>query len=107
MRLTSTGALGIGTTDPKATLHTNGTFALTTATSGTANSVILAAANYALPDAATCSGRMYWVKNTSASAITMTSAGGTIDGVAAATGVSLSQYDCYTVISNGTNWFVI
>lgn len=103
----STGRLGIGTTDPKATLHANGTFAITTATSGTANSVILAASNYALPNATTCSGRMYWVKNTSASAITMTSAGGTIDGVAAATGVSLSQYDCYTVISDGTNWFII
>lgn len=107
LAITNAGRVGIGTTTPYATLHTNGTFALTTATSGTANSVILAAANYVLPDAATCFGRMYWVKNTSASAITMTSAGGTIDGVAAATGVSLSQYDCYTVISNGANWFVI
>jgi len=105
--INSSGNVGIGTTDPKATLHANGTFAITTATSGTANSVILAAANYALPNATTCSGRMYWVKNTSTGAITMTSAGGTIDGVAAGTGVSLAQYDCYTVISDGTNWFII
>jgi hypothetical protein len=104
IRITTAGNVGIGTTDPKATLHANGTFAITTATSGTANSVILTAANYALPDATTCSGRMYWVKNTGASAIAMTSAGGTIDGV---TSKTLNQYDCYTVISNGTNWFVI
>ncbi|NBV84283.1 hypothetical protein EBR57_09230, partial [bacterium] len=105
--ITTSNNVGIGTTSPAATLHTSGTVAITTATSGTTNSVILASANYVLPDATTCSGRIYWVKNTSASAITLTSAGGTIDGVAAATGLTLSQYDCYTVISNGTNWFII
>ena len=106
MSITGAGNVGIGMTDPNATFHTNGTFALTTATSGTANSVILAAANYALPDPTTCSGRIYWVKNTSASAIALTSSGTskTIDGAAS---ISLSQYDCYTVVSNGTNWFVI
>jgi len=100
------GNVGIATGTPKATLHINGTFAVTTATSGTDASIILTSSAYALPDPTTCSGRIYWVKNTSASAIALTSSGAskTIDGAAS---ISLSQYDCYTVVSNGTNWFVL
>lgn len=56
-------------------------------------------------------GRPYTVKriNTSANVVTVTSAGGTIDGVAAATGVALAAgtYDSITVQSDGTNWWIV
>ena len=55
-------------------------------------------------------GRDYTVKriNTSVNVVTVTSAGGTIDGVAAATGISLAagSYDSITVVSDGTNWWI-
>lgn len=56
-------------------------------------------------------GRDYTVKrvNTSANVVTVTSAGGTIDGIAAATGVPLAAgtYDSITVQSDGTNWWIV
>lgn len=47
--------------------------------------------------------------NTSASVVTVTSAGGNIDGVAAATGIALSAgtLDSITVQSDGTNWWIV
>lgn len=56
-------------------------------------------------------GRDYIVKrvNTSANVVTVTSAGGTIDGIAAATGIPLAAgtYDSITVQSDGTNWWIV
>ena len=56
-------------------------------------------------------GRDYIVKriNTSANVVTVTSAGGTIDGVAASTGIALAggTYDSITVQSDGTNWWIV
>jgi len=56
-------------------------------------------------------GRDYTVKrvNTSVNVVTVTSAGGTIDGTAAATGVALAagSYDSITVQSDGTNWWIV
>ena len=82
-------------------------FTVTTAASGNSNSVILATNNTNLPNATTCSGRIYWVKNIATSSIVVTTSGGTIDGVAAGTGITLYQYDSYTFISDGTNWYII
>ena len=84
----------------------SGLLTISTATSGTSNSIILASANYSLPDPSTCTGRIYWVKNTNSSAITLSSSGTskTIDGQSS---ITLAQYDAYTVVSNGTNWFIL
>lgn len=47
--------------------------------------------------------------NTSANVVTVTSAGGNIDNVAAATGIALSAgtLDSITVQSDGTNWWIV
>jgi hypothetical protein len=56
-------------------------------------------------------GRSYTVKraNTSANVVTVTSAGGTIDLVAAGTGIALAAgtLDSITVQSDGTNWWIV
>ena len=56
-------------------------------------------------------GRPYTVKrvNTSANVVTVTSAGGTIDLVAAGTGIALAAgtLDSITVQSDGTNWWIV
>ena len=56
-------------------------------------------------------GRSYTVKraNTSANVVTVTSAGGTIDFVAAGTGIALAggTLDSITVQSDGANWWIV
>lgn len=63
-----------------------------------------------LPNANLVIGRQITVKrsNTSANVVTVKSAGGTIDGVAAATGVALAggTYASITVVSDGANWWI-
>lgn len=64
-----------------------------------------------LPNANLVIGRQITVKrsNTSANVVTVKSAGGTIDGVAAATGIPLAGggYASITVVSDGANWWII
>ena len=71
-----------------------------------AQTVQLPAAN----GAGVTAGRPYTVKriNTTLNVVTVTSAGGTIDGVAAGTGIALAggTYDAITVQSDGTNWWI-
>ena len=56
-------------------------------------------------------GRSYTLKrvNTSANVVTVTSAGGSIDFVAAGTGIALAggTLDSITVQSDGTNWWIV
>lgn len=62
-----------------------------------------------LPDASTVPGAQFTTKKVDASAnvVTTKSAGGAIDGVAAATGVALgTQGQARTFESNGVNWFI-
>ena len=72
-----------------------------------AQTVQLPAANAA----GVVAGRSYTVKriNTTANVVTVTSAGGNIDGVAAATGIALAAgtYDSITVQSDGINWWIV
>ena len=72
-----------------------------------AQTVQLPAAN----DASVVAGRPYTVKrvNTTVNVVTVTSAGGTIDGVAAGTGIALAggTFDSITVQSDGTNWWIV
>lgn len=74
----------------------------------------LAAQTVRLPSAsavAVVPGRPYTVKraNTSANVVTVTSAGGSIDFVAAGTGITLAggTLDSITVQSDGTNWWIV
>lgn len=58
-----------------------------------------------LPAAASNSGRTINVKNIGTGTITVGSAGGTIDGSASIT--IAQRYNSMTVVSDGTNWFII
>lgn len=66
-----------------------------------------------LPDATTVPvGKVYTVKDEGAGAtannITVKSAGGTIDGVAAATGIAIGvDFGFLSAYSDGTNWFTL
>lgn len=58
-----------------------------------------------LPTAVGIAGREYVIKNSGTGAITLaTTSAQTIDG---ASSLILSQYDSYTVISNGANWIIV
>lgn len=62
-----------------------------------------------LPNATTCKGKTYTIKDSANSAaannITVNTNGGNIDG--AATQIINTNYGIVTVISDGTNWFTI
>lgn len=64
-----------------------------------------------LPNANVVTGRRVQVKriNTSVNVVTVKSGGGTIDNVAAATGIALAggTLNSITVVSDGTNWWII
>lgn len=121
MRLTSTGALGIGTTDPKSTLHVSGSqsvkvsLALATATTLDASHYIIttpATGNigYTLPSAATAANRVYIIKRLTTGTVIITPASGdSIEtGAANATFSIPAQYDSYTFVSDGTSkWYII
>lgn len=108
--------VGINTNTPTSALHVNGPIATHVATiagSATltaANSVALVSstpATITIPAASTCPGRQITVKKIDGGpgAVTVLSAGGTIDGAII---FSLSASNKYvTVVSDGANWFVI
>ncbi len=82
---------------------------LTTATTlGATHYTVLAnaAITITLPNANTCSGRVYVIKKIIATgSVTLASAGGTIDG--ASTQTLTTQYQKFAVQSDGTNWYII
>ena len=63
-----------------------------------------AAATITLPDAASSKGLTFTIKRLTANAVTVASAGGTMDGTA--TQALAAQYDFITVISDGMNWYI-
>jgi hypothetical protein len=112
--------VGIGTTSPSSTLDVRGSFSAnnrsfagSTTASATDHSLIFtgsAAASLTLPDATTCTGRMYWIKNASnvspnAVLTIATSLSQTIDG---STSWLLDEArEMVTLLSNGANWHVV
>ena len=63
-----------------------------------------------LPDATTCDHRIYRIKaiDISGGTAKFISAGGNIDGTAAATGITFgAQYDSYVVQSDGAQWWIL
>jgi hypothetical protein len=105
----SGGNVGIGTSGaPTSTIQANGTIALNTATSGTANSVVLlATGTFTPPTASTVSGRIYIIRNTSVA--TNVSVASVIDfGATTTSTVSLTPATgTVMIISDGTNWYRI
>ena len=111
------GQVGVGTTSPNSTLDVRGSMATkytafsANTTAGTSDNMLVftgtSAATLTLPDATACQGRIYWIKNTSSNASTLTIAttsSQTIDGLVS---WSLTQTNkSMRVVSNGTNWLV-
>lgn len=111
--------VGIGTTTPNSTLDVRGALSLAyrqftagTSITSTDNTIVFtgnSAATATLPDATTCAGRMYRIKNASTSGVTpvltvATTSSQTIDG--SATWALDEQNEAVTVVSNGTNWYI-
>lgn len=113
------GQAGIGTTAPKSWLDVRGTLSATvrsfssSATAGVGDHTLVftggSAAGLSLPDASTCAGRMYWVKNASTTLPTPVltispAASQTIEG-----GVSWpldEPMETIRLASNGSSWYV-
>ena len=109
--------VGINTTSPNSTLDVRGSlstnyraFSAATTAATTDNTLVYtgtSAAALTLPDATTCIGRGYWVKNTSSNASTLTLAttsSQTIDGLSTWTLTQLNK--ALYVVSNGSNWII-
>ena len=115
-----TDRVGIGTTDPTSSLHVVGSLTLTTITITDAD-VTLDETHYTvrmstgnsnrtvnLPAASEVFGRIYIVKKVDAGTGTVTidaNSAETIDG--ASTQIIVTQYNTYTIQSNGTGWDII
>jgi hypothetical protein len=106
--------VGVGTTTPNSTLDVRGSIAagyraFSTNTTATVSDNLLvfngtAPATLTLPDAATCAGRMYWVKSTVSSILTINATSAqTIDGQAT---WPISGSKTVKLVSNGVNWIV-
>src|SRR5580658_8236002 len=111
--------VGIGTVSPLSTLDVRGSFSgnyrsFTANTTASSTDYALAftgttASSVTLPDATTCTGRIYLLKNANTAGVTplvtvITTSSQTIDG---ASSYLLDQHDeSVMVTSNGTNWNV-
>src|SRR5437762_5327614 len=109
--------IGIGTTSPNSTLDVRGSLAInyraftSSTAAGTDYTLVFtgtSAATLTLPDATTVTGRVYWIKNASSNASTLsiaTTSSQTIDGAGS---WSLAQTNkVVAVVSNGTNWYTV
>jgi hypothetical protein len=118
--ISSSAQVGIGTTTPNSTLDVQGSLAAKTTISTSTNYALASehifiytgndAATVTLPDASTITGRMYTIKNGSASGTTPpltvnTTSTQTIDGITSQ--ILSSAYQTMTVVSNGTNWNIV
>lgn len=114
-RITSSGNIGAGTNSPNSTFHVNGSVAFNTSSisanttlDGTYTHVFASGTiTITLPTAVGIAGRTYWIKKTdSGTTLTVaTTSSQTIDG--AATLSVTTQYNAYTLVSNGSNWFIM
>ena len=109
--------IGVGTTTPNSMLDVRGSMSLnyrafaSSSTITTADNMLIftgtSAATATLPDATTCIGREYWIKNTSSNTSLLTvntTSSQTIDGLS--TWLLDDPNEAVRVISNGANWNV-
>ena len=109
--------IGVGTTSPNSTLDVRGSLAIpyrgftsSTTAAATDNMLVFtgtSATTLTLPDATTCTGRMYWVKSTSSNASTLTiatAASQTIDGLGNWTLTQTNK--AVRLVSDGSNWLI-
>ena len=110
----STGNVGIGTTAPTSTLHTNGSIACAyiartaTYTLTASDFQLECTANtftVTLPSAVGITGRIYSIKNSGAGTITV--AGDGTENIDGANTQSLAQWDNLKVVSNNVGWIII
>jgi hypothetical protein len=113
------GNVGIGTWAPNASLNIVGSIAVTTVSKNSAytatamDHVILVdasggAVTITLPAAAASSGRMYQIKKTDSSTNALTIKGNaaeTIDGTNTIS--TTTQYQSYTLVCDGTQWWIV
>lgn len=115
MRIASNGRVGIKTTTANSTFQVNGSFALnvkeisSTQTLGEDDTHIFTVGNITvnLPDATTCAGRMYWIKSKSGTSNIVPFTNQQIDNLGANAGQSVVYPDSYTIISDGTAWWIM
>lgn len=119
LEVTNDKRIGVGTTSPNSKVHINGSVALkitstdSNLTLGIDDCVILCNAGsnsitISLPDASGISGRIYTIKkiDSSTNNVTISAYGSqTIDG--SNSYVLNSQYKYVTIISDGSNWYII
>ena len=114
------GQAGVGTTTPASWLDVRGSVAATIRTFTASTTAAFkdenmiftgtSASTLTLPDATTCTGRTYWIKNASTTlptpALTITPAGSqTIEG--GTTYLVDEPYEVARITSNGSNWSVM
>lgn len=117
INVTTYAQMGVGTSTPNSTLDVRGslsigyrTFSAATSAAATDHTLVFTGTtpiSLTLPNATTCTGRFYLVKNASSnsSALTLTTTSSqTIDGLSS--WVLSQQYKTVKVVSNGTNWYV-
>lgn len=112
--------VGIGTASPNSTLDVRGSmsagyraFSANTSAGTTDNTLVFTGTSntsISLPDATSCSGRQYWIKNASPSATAptltvSTTASQTIDGNA--NWILDETGEAIRIVSNGANWYVL
>jgi hypothetical protein len=114
LTIDTSGNVGIGTSSPNSPFHVNGSIAFKTSSisanttlDGTYTHVFASGTiTITLPTAVGISGRTYWIKRTGTGTITInTTSSQTIDGAASLS--ITAQYDSYTLVSDGSNWFIV
>ena len=110
--------VGIGTTSPNSTLDVRGSLsagyrAFTANTTAAADNMLVftgtTAVTLTLPDATTCAGRVYYVKNASATLPTPILTMATVSSQTIDTRSSWTleePNEVVSIVSNGTNWYV-